>query len=127
MEAHYSSPQKRPGCVTAYAILMFTGAGLIAIGGMVAVSEGEGLITIIAFVLAVLYFLLAIGIWRLKNWARIILIIVQSVGLLVNLFLLFFALGTRGSPVQSICGQGAGLLVGGYIINWFWSHGEYFD
>lgn len=59
---------RRPGCVTAYAVLLGAGAGLMAIGGMIGgiLALGDdvaaGLVLMaVSSVLAILYFLLARG------------------------------------------------------------------
>jgi len=139
-----SSARERPGCVTAYAVLLGIAAALIALGGivggisMMADRYGSvlvGFVTIvIASVIAVLYFLLARGLWLLRNWARIIVIVLQSLGILVSLLSMCGTLaassgsyGYQSNPGAAICGAVVGLAIGGYIIYWFASHGEYFD
>jgi hypothetical protein len=135
---------RRPGCVSAYAVLMMIGAFLIAIGsilgglGLVGKSSGSGvaglLILVIGPVIAVLYFLVGRGLWLLQNWARIIVMVLQSLGILSNLvsaravFILGFS-GSYSSQADLVAGiirAVVGLAVGGYILYWFGSHGEYF-
>lgn len=108
---------ERPGCVTAYAVLMGIVAGLLGLAGIgYGLSEEDFGTMLIMIVVAVLYFLLARGLWRLRNWARIIVIILQSLSVLVGIIGLF-----SGNVVSLV-----GLAVGGYILYWFASHGEYF-
>ncbi len=148
--------RQRPGCVTAYALLMFISAALIAIGGLlaglVAMTGGanyggsESLavfavsgVVIIVFTLgfSVLEFLLAYGLWTLKNWARILLIVLQVLGLLSNLvsvvcvglgiYSLNSSSGYGLDPTATLCGGLVGLLINGWITWWFFSHGELFE
>jgi hypothetical protein len=141
----YSPPRERPGCVTAYAVLLFISAGLAALGGLIAglsmMSDsayqfmGLGIMVVILIV-AGLYFLLGRGLWQLKNWARIIVMILQGLGLLGSLLSMCNALsltsnpgfyGYQSDPTGSIIGGIVGLAIGGYILYWFAVHAEYFD
>jgi hypothetical protein len=100
----------RPGGVTFLAILEFIGAGICVLLGLLTIA-GAGLIhsltvqnqgaqaggmaslfavlggalSIFFFVLAAIAILLGIGLWTLKNWARIIVIIFAAIGILMNL------------------------------------------
>jgi hypothetical protein len=113
----YSGSRERPGCVTAYVILLWIAAVLIALGGIVTgINEKQFGIVIGGVVVGGLEFVLATGIWRLKNWARIIVIVLQSVGVVVGVISLF--MGNLASII--------GLAIGGYILYWFASHREYF-
>jgi hypothetical protein len=141
------TPPTRPGCVTAYAVLLFVVAGLLALGAVLSVVFGVfGLsdesygalflpLAVVYIVIAGLYFLLGRGLWRLKNWARIIIIVLQSLGLLGSLSQICralsgssFAFGTGTDlPVAIIIiGTVLGSALGGYILYWFASNGEYF-
>jgi hypothetical protein len=139
-EPTHSRSHKRPGCVTAYAILLGIGAGLAGLFGIwsivAVIVEGTFesdpvLLTfffIFLFAIAILDFLLARGLWRLKNWARIAIIVLQSLGVLFALLGLCATFDSSGSDaVPAICGTVIGLGISGYIIYWFASHGEYFD
>lgn len=135
----YPGSRERPGCVTAYVVLLSIGAGLTVLGtivvgiGMMAESSeyaGGGVFLIGAAIVAgVLYFLLARGLWLLRNWARIIVIVMQSLGILGNLLSMLGALGSSeymSNSASAICGSLGGLALGGYVLYWFASHGEYF-
>jgi len=122
----HSQLYKRPGCVTAYAVLLGIGAilaGLLGILAIIMLISGEDLSAasaIFFLVAAVLDFLIARGVWRLKNWARIAIIVVQSLGMLISLLgLLAEALPVFGTVI--------GLGISSYIVYWFASHSEYFD
>ena len=62
--------------------------GAEAAGGVVAVIMGA--LTIFCFIFAAIYLLLGFGLWKLKNWARILTIVVEV------LWLLLFLLGLLG-------------------------------
>jgi hypothetical protein len=129
--------------VTAYAVLLGISAGLIAIAGLIfgVGMLGDELVVlgllfiVVAVVIAALYFLLARGLWQLKNWARIIIIVLQGIGLLGSLLQLLLALsayslssyGFGTDATTLICGAVVGLAIEGYIIYWFASNGEYFS
>jgi len=114
----FSRSRERPGCVTAYAILLWIGAVGATLGGVAAgISEGEVLVVLGGLVAGGLELGLGIGIWRLKNWARIIVMVLQGLGVIVGLISLFM-----GNLISIVS-----LAVGGYILYWFASHGEYFD
>jgi hypothetical protein len=128
-------PAKRPGCVTAYALLLGIVAALV--GGavvssvLVAIVTGDtagmpvgGLAILLA--LAGVEFLIAVGVWRLRNWARIAVIVVQSLAIVTSLLGLVATL-EGGDVALSLGGTLIGVGVSGYIIYWFASHGEYFD
>jgi tetratricopeptide (TPR) repeat protein len=143
--AAYSRPRERPGCVTAYAVLLGIGACMIALGGIIggtglmSASHGSKLagqtVIVLTIILAMLYFLFARGLWNLKNWARIIVIVTNALGEMSNLFAVIRALsgssletyGYQGDPTAAICGSAGGLVVGAYVLYWFIAHREYFD
>ena len=141
----YTRSRERPGCVTIYASLLGITASLIALFGiiagiaMISGRYGSGavglVIIVVAGVMAGLEFLLARGLWQQKNWARITVIVLQSLSVLSNLLSVCGTLGVssyssyghRTDPTAVICGAIGGLAIGGYIIYWFASHGEYFS
>jgi hypothetical protein len=100
----------RPGGVTFLAILEFIGAGICVLVGLLTIAgagfihsltvqnQGApaagmgsflamlgGALSIFFFVLAAVAILLGIGLWTLKNWARIIVIVFAALGILMNL------------------------------------------
>ena len=104
----------RPGGVTVIAILDFIGAALCLLMGILSVvgagagimgAMGQGgqgaaagggvlaviagFITVFAFVGAAISALLGWGLWKLKNWARLITIVFAIIGVLFGLFGLF--------------------------------------
>jgi len=158
-----STPRQRPGCLTIYAILLGIGgafgllgvilAGLaLGLGGdmlketMRYVTE-LGMLSInfsmfwlslgIGFVAAIINLALAVGLWNLKNWARITAIVLQAISLLATIVQGVFTVsaarlasasaGLEGVPIPILCGVLFGFVVSGYIIFWFIANGELFD
>lgn len=134
----YPTQRERPGCVTAYAVLLWISAAFVGLGslffGNMIVSELGGNPALALFIIAVaigaavLNVIIGWGLWRLKNWARILVIVFQSLGVLSNLASLCVVLGNSGAAEPtSLCSTVVGLAVSGYIIYWFGSNGEYFS
>jgi hypothetical protein len=137
---------KRPGCVTAYAVLLILGAGLFA---LVALSGGSayadlgpgvgGIVTIAALVSAAVSVLIAVGLWQLKNWARILVLIVTGLGTasgVLTLISVFLVPSGNVSPyLQSSYYTGKalslitgliGLGINSTIFGWFRRNKQYF-
>jgi hypothetical protein len=109
----------RPGCVTAYAILAFIVAGIIGVAAIVLGATREidpGLVPVF-FIIGGLQLTIAIGLWKLKNWARILIIIGSGISALSNIIAVLF--GDFSALV--------GLVVAGIFIYWFSTNGYYFD
>lgn len=99
----------RPVGVSILAVLGFIGAGLWVliglamlvgasfVGAMFSQAQGApagsggfmamlgGAVSIVFFVFAAIAALLAWGLWTLKNWARIVVIVLQALGILFSL------------------------------------------
>ena len=118
----------RPGCVTAYAVLLVIGAILIGLGGFVVGSDqslaggGSIVVIVLALVWAVLKFLLARGLWRQKNWARILIVIIGALSAVINLLA---GCAARNSSA-TVSGIASGLVMA-FIAYWFAMHREYFE
>jgi hypothetical protein len=101
----------RPVGVTILAILVLIGAafcvlggiGMMLGGGMMATilsqqqaqgsAAGAGVLAglgavggIVMLVIAVLYLLVGIGLWKLKNWARLVTVVLTAIGVVFQLF-----------------------------------------
>jgi uncharacterized membrane protein (DUF2068 family) len=91
---------QRPTGVTILAVLAFIGAGLLVVGalfsllggmlvstmgasrmGMLA-GVGAAVIAVFLLVAAAVDIVVGVGLWKLKNWARIITIVLIGIGLL---------------------------------------------
>jgi hypothetical protein len=130
---------ERPGCVTAYAILLWGSAALAGIGGpisaLILASEKEDSVVLALFLAAVAIGAAALnvaigwGLWHLKNWARILVIVFQSLGVASSLASLCLTLALASGEVEPtrLCSTIVGLAINGYIIYWFASHSEYFN
>lgn len=89
-----SEAKTRPGCVTIYAILLFLGAASFLCGGIFGstspLTESVGQFKLaagISMALAGVFMLiLGIGLWQLKNWARIAMIVMQSLAIVGSIF-----------------------------------------
>lgn len=138
-------PRGRPGCVTFYVILMWLGAALGALAAILLPAATpqmmrylaaemppqlpRWLITAIiglALGFAVFQFVLGLGLWRMKNWARIVLLLFTGLGLLGNIVQLATRLSARAQNPQVI-GVVVSLAVGSLIFYWFAANGHRFD
>ncbi|MGH9777661.1 MAG: hypothetical protein ACRD5I_04550 [Candidatus Acidiferrales bacterium] len=128
----------RPTGVTILAILEFLGAGLFILLGLLflvgfsllggaagqagegsgmAVLMGLGAVAGVVFLaLALIPLAIGIGLWKLKNWARILVIVFSILGVLSNLAGAAIPLMT-GDPVSAVSSV-IGLGVNGLIL-WY--------
>lgn len=163
-----SGPRTRPGCLTIYAILVaiggffgaLSGLGILALtllsGGMLsetAATAAEmglpptfGAITTVTLlgsggvvlVLSVLSIAIAVGLWGLKNWARIATIILQGLSMIGSIIQAVLTIGGFRTlteianeplqfPTMLMCGLLLGFIIQSYIIFWFVANGDLFD
>jgi len=75
--------------------------------------------SILAFLFSILNLLLGWGLWGMRNWARIIILVTQGLSLLGGVFILFYSIiATNGSLI--VCGINAlSLIIPGIIFFWF--------
>jgi hypothetical protein len=131
----------RPGCLTIYATLLFLGsASFLCIGIFGSISpllESEDFPSQAAGITMALVgafmFILAIGLWYLKNWARIAVIVMQSLGIVMSIFSVYTALTTTStalnqniSPILTIAVAIIAISLQITIISWFIRNGHYF-
>jgi uncharacterized membrane protein (DUF2068 family) len=102
---------QRPTGVTILAVLAFIGAALMIVGalfgllggmlvsamgssrmGMLA-GVGAALLAVFLLVCAAVNVVVGVGLWKLKNWARIITIVLTGVGLLGSVLSIFNPFG----------------------------------
>lgn len=130
---------ERPGCVSAYAVLLGVAAVLTGIGGLIVLLAGMAfgetikgsgfalvIILILYLVIAVLYFLLARGLWQMKNWARVVVIVLHSLAILASVCSISALPGSETSQGSTLVGTVAGLIISGIIIYWFATHRQQF-
>ena len=115
--------------MTAYAILLGIAAVVSCMAGFFLPANSrdgigiQGLSSIVfAAVIAALYFVIARGLWLLRNWARIVVIVLQVLSILGILS----QLPNNSSGLVLIVAV-FGLAIAAYILYWFASHGEYFE
>jgi hypothetical protein len=134
--------QTRPGCVTIYAILLFLGSASFLCGGIFGslspLIESEGFTNLAAGIsmglVGVFMLILGIGLWQLKNWARIAVIVMQSLGILGGIYSTYAVLTTTSSapsltvsPVLTIVVAIIAIALQIAIISWFVRNGQVFS
>lgn len=122
-KAAQADRRQRPGCVTAFVILIVLGA-IVAVLQQVFTfvagpvwDEGNTFGAVVALSIAGLYVAVAVGLWRLQNWARIATIVLLGLTVLLLAVLLF----------NGIFFAVIGLLVNGYCLYWFAVNKHYFE
>jgi hypothetical protein len=138
---------RRPGCVTLYALLIFL-SGAVGIfsalylptilGGnspelseawreleaeclppLAVVMSFLQYYLVFFFLYSVLTVVLGWGLWTMRNWARIFLLIVQGISLVGGLYTLFASIAASGGSVFICVMYSASLVVPGWIFLWF--------
>jgi hypothetical protein len=132
----------RPGCITIYVVLLFLGAASFLCGGIVGstnpLNESDRLFNIAAGIsmglVGLFMLVLGIGLWQLKNWARIAAIVFQSLGIVGGIFSTYAAITTSStalnqnvSPFMTITVAIIAIAVQITIISWFVRNGQYFS
>lgn len=82
-------------------VLGTLGAGLFIIGGIIVIGLG------------VLSFFIGRGLWKAKNWARIVAIVFAALGILMSMIMMIMM---PGSIVSNIFNLVIDLLIGGYLL-----------
>ena len=151
--------QKRPGCLSIYAILLgllgfvtvLAGAFLGILSAIQGIQEvmnrvGDaglplGVISLwggvgFAVLSGVVSIAIALGLWALKNWARVLTIILQTLGFVGSLVQAFFVVGgTRALSsgfseanftLPILIALLVGLVIQAYILFWFLANRERF-
>ncbi len=138
---------RRPGCVTAYALLLFF-SGLVGICSAlylpsVIASDPMALAReypeireldlqaveaflnffkyylIFFFLYSVITLLVGWGLWTMRNWARIVILVIQGLSLAASLFLLFYSVAVSGGNLL-ICGVfTVSLIFPAWVFLWF--------
>ncbi len=107
------APQERPGCVTAYAILL-------AFGGAIRFFFALTFDSAWTLLGATLDILAAYGLWNRKNWGRILAMVLGVLGIFYYTLLdVYTRYGVIGFLIS--------LIINGIIIWWFAFHREYFN
>lgn len=138
--------RERPGCVTAYAILLWVGAALGLFAGLCGLSSmmsfaGGGLGGFEFIIIGMLLVLLAInvvtgiGLWQMKKWGWAMVIVLHGLSVLLGLLsmaLTLFTLVTAGGEYvvaepTILCGNLGSLAISGFILYWFITNRELFN
>ena len=120
---HQYSPD-RPGCVTAYAVLIWLGGALFAISTVSFISEGNPA-AICGGVFVILAAIIGYGLWQMREWSWWLVIILQSLSLAGSLFMMFVVL-TSPFASEGILGPLASAVVSGVILYWFATNRSHF-
>jgi hypothetical protein len=136
-ESDGSSPPtryKRPGCLTLYIAYLLISAPFVLLTALLGVmSRGGRIYPLIAGTIQLIVnAVVAMGLWRLHNWARIAVIVLHS--LLILMFVLLVALagiaslsGIPATPLTEILYSLGATAVNALIVYWFAKNGHYFD
>jgi hypothetical protein len=131
----------RPGCVTAYAILLWIGAAFYVVSGLLLMFSGVAITDELAgfgicvgiVIIAISAFPIAtgIGLWKMKKWGWWLVVISLSFGIISGvLSLLSSILGIAGGGAADIaptaCGALIGLVISGLILYWFYDNRSQF-
>ncbi|MFZ6030830.1 MAG: hypothetical protein ACOYYS_24250 [Chloroflexota bacterium] len=124
--------EKRPGCVTVYAALFGLTAALIIIVGLLygflsmsnrtmSVPMGFTYI-VVSMLVGGFYYTLSDGLMKQRNWARLVVIAIQGLGIAVPLLAIcwmVFVYGARDPLMQMLCNSFIGIPISAYILSWF--------
>jgi len=134
----YSNPSastaKRPGCLAAYTVLMGIMSAALALGGLVGgvsmMSDGDagsGLLVMAGGLIGGgLYFLLTRGLWRMRNWARILMLVLSALSIVSSVVTMCESLSGAASGTGFFTGL-LGIIVPGIIFYWFYDNGHLFS
>ena len=131
---------ERPTGVTILAVLEFISAGFIILLGLLLIvgmsvlgamggsGEGSGVMAVLGtlgavagvlvMILAVIPLAVGIGLWKLKNWARIVAIVFSGLGVASNLFGVIGGVttGEMVSLSSGVIGLGVNVLILWYMF-----------
>jgi len=128
---NYNPSVERPGCVTAYAVLVWLGAAVYLCGALflalTSFSDPDfilfGLIlALIISAFAIIPIALGIGLWKMTMWGWWLVVVSNGFGVLGGLLnllggVLLFAQDTGAFSV--LCGAVISLAINGTILYWF--------
>jgi hypothetical protein len=138
---------RRPGCVTVYALLVFLSGvmGICSALYLPSVFAGDPMVLageypeireldpqalsfftsflkyylVFFFLYSVVSLLLGWGLWTMRNWARIVILIIQGFSLAVSLFTLFYSIAVSGGNLF-VCGvYTISLIFPAWVFLWF--------
>ena len=122
-EASGSNAGSRPGCVTAYVVLAAIGVlGAIFWIALSLTLKNPGLTNSLAayiLVISAVNLAIIVGLWRMRNWARALVMVSQGLSILAELLWLFRVTGSGSENPFAPIGSLIGIGVSGYIVWWF--------
>ena len=136
----YKPPSKeRPGCITAYAVLLWLAGGMYLLGagavGIIFLSEGVETAVVGLFSSLCLGFVAAlpiisgIGLWRMRKWGWWMIVVLQGISLVVTAFNMcaVFATPSVEEAIIALAGVLIGAAINGGILYWFIKNRDLFD
>jgi hypothetical protein len=137
---------ERPGCVSAYAILLWISSALGLIGlfclisGLAPIFEGglgliELLLAGVGLVVLAVYVITGIGLWQMKKWGWALVVVMQGASLILGLLSMLLAILTlaasggdfAASQPAALLSTFASALVNVFILYWFIKNRALFD
>jgi hypothetical protein len=109
----------RPGCVTAYAVLLWLGGGFLLLGSLSLFFDPaeSPLAGIFAGLFALFSIITGVGLWRMQKWGWWLVVITQSLGVVAALFSLISGLLLNGIVTGAVSGG---------ILYWFVNNRQLF-
>lgn len=132
----------RPGCVSAYAILLWISSGLgvismlCVLSGLTGLEARVGIFEIVlagvALIFAAIYVVAGIGLWKMRKWGWALVVVMHTltlIGALLGLLgILFLAVGSELIQLTPyLFGNLINLAVSGLILYWFIKNRELFN
>lgn len=115
MPTNSSTQTYRPGCVTAYAVLLFLGGALNLLGTLANLGSGGNVsILFIGLLLAGLAIMTGAGLWQMKIWGWWLAVAFQAVAII-------------SSFIGGIAAIAVSLLINGAIFYWFYQNKKLFE
>jgi hypothetical protein len=138
VRARSTTTRRRPGCVTLYALCLGLLNACLALMAVIAAitrrAWADRHAVVIVLALALILFLISRGLWRLENWARLLVIVLNTLGTLGLLFSIYQALtapashyGSQVITAWSLCTSGVPLLLVAGITLWFTRNSKHFE
>ena len=111
----------RPGCVTTYAVLLIIGGIASAVLGVIL---DDAVFLAIGSVLGVAKVIIAVGLFRQRNWARVGVIALMGISILAQLYSAF--VGLSSGATELVLQAAATIVVPLFILSWFVRNKQHF-
>jgi hypothetical protein len=112
--------------VTVYALLLaIAGMAVVALATLSFGDVDSAALSLVTLALGVLSVAIAIGLWRMKNWARLVLITLQGLGIVGTLITSCRMMMEYDDPSSLIIAL-VQVVVSGSIIWWFAENDQLF-